>query len=54
MKAMELIMNSNLTIKINKAKIEKVENIKYFSFIIDKNQKFKEFICKKIAKTLHF
>lgn len=37
-------MNGNLVIEINNTDIEKVENIKYLGFIIDRNLTFKKHI----------
>lgn len=52
-KIMEINMNCNVIFKINNETIEKVKQIKYLGFVIDKELKFKqhvEYICKKIGK----
>ena len=54
---MEINMQSNSSFGIHNAVIEKVNNVKYISFIIDRDLKLKEhleFICRKIGKTIGF
>lgn len=56
-KIMEVNSDSNIIFKINNQIIEKVNQIKYLGFIIDKNLKFKnhiDYICKKIGKKISF
>lgn len=56
-KIMEINMNCNVIFKINNETIEKVKQIKYLGFVIDKELKFKqhvEYICKKIGKKIGF
>lgn len=56
-KLMEINMNNESVFKINNEVIEKVNEIKYLGFIIDKQLKFKEhmeYICKKIGKKIGF
>lgn len=52
-KIMEINTNSNIIFKVNNEKIEKVNQIKYLGFVIDKNLNFKNHISvKKSAKKL--
>lgn len=56
-KLMEINMNTNRTFQINNVMIEKVNNIKYLGFLIDKGLNFKEhveYICKKIGRKIGF
>lgn len=56
-KVMEINMTSNDIFKINNEIIEKVENIKYLGFVIDKNLKLRDhidYVCKKIGKKIGF
>lgn len=56
-KIMEMNMTSDINFEINDQIIEKVTEIKYLGFIIDKNLKFKEhveYMCKKIGKKIGF
>ena len=52
-KIMKINLNSEEILKINDTVIEKVEYIKYFGFIIDKNFKCNEqidYLCKDVGK----
>lgn len=56
-KLMEINMNNSEDFKINDEIIEKVDNIKYLGFIIDKDLKLKnhiDYICRKIGKKIGF
>lgn len=56
-KIMEINFDSEIVFKINNEGIEKVNNMKYLGFIIDKEMKFKDhidYICKKISKKIGF
>ena len=54
---MESNMQSNSSFRINNVVIEKVNSIKYLSFIIDRDSKLKEhleYMCRKIGRKIGF
>ena len=56
-KLMDINMQSNSSFALNNVVIEKVNSIKYLSFIIDRDLKLKEhleYICEKIGKKTGF
>ena len=56
-KLLQINMDNNTIFKTNIVLVEKVNSIKYLSFIIDKELKFNDFIvftCKKIRKKVGF